>query len=62
MCASWVGGYNHDIIIEKLNRGRHITKDGKVQYKGDGLDELFTPCRISPEQLSWRPRSAVCHQ
>lgn len=41
MCASWVGGCNHQVIVDRLSQSRHITPDGKVQFKAGNLGALF---------------------
>lgn len=41
MCASWVGAYSHQIIVNRMNKSRNITGDGKVQYTASGFSGLF---------------------
>lgn len=41
MCASWAPGFDPTLIVEKLNKGRNIANNGKVEYKFPNFPDNF---------------------
>src|SRR5690606_32071075 len=66
MCASWSPGFDPRIIVEKLNKARHIADNGKVGYKFSDFPDysdvdsvLLSAVRLDPTILDADRHSIV---